>query len=297
MSSERGNVTVLLATYNGVRFLDEQLTSLNEQQDVRVEVLVNDDGSTDGTMQILEAWRAKGLIVGISQSKGIGATRAFLTLLQSCDEKEFVAFCDQDDVWEPRKLISQIQMLSGNHPQLVFSQRTYINWQNQNIGISPRIRRPISFRNALVESLAPGNTQLINNQAILVVNSLSNDNVYYYDSWVYLLINAFGECKYIDTPLIRYRIHSKNSVGLRKFNIHKILQTPDHYYNQALNFRNVVAAARLDIKKSEVAKFLKFVEQPKWHSRFVQSFFTNIYRQRKLDDFLFKCLVIIRAPK
>ena len=290
-------VTVLLATFNGVRFLEEQLTSLLDQEGVEIEVLVNDDGSTDGTLEILEAWRAKEIIVSISQSRGLGPTRAFLTLLQSCDQKEFVAFCDQDDVWESRKLITQIQAISGDSPQMVFSRREYIDEQNQRIGISPKIRREVSLRNALVENSAPGNTQMLNNEAVRIVNRLQNDNVQHYDSWIYLIINALGECRYIDRPLVRYRIHDNNSVGIRRYEIVRILRSPDHYYNQALNFKKSMILGGLKNEFTEIENFLKFVEQPKSYRRLFQSIYVGIYRQRKLDDFILKCILIIRVPK
>ncbi len=290
-------VTVLLATFNGVSFLHEQLTSLNGQQDVEVEVFVNDDGSTDGTLEILEAWKIKGLIVSISQSTGLGATRAFLTLLRSCEEKELVAFCDQDDFWEPRKLISQIQMMSGNYPQIVFSRRRYINAQNQEIGISRKLKRETSFMNALVENSAPGNTQLLNSEAVLLINRLSKINISHYDAWTYLLISAFGQCKCVHEPLVRYRIHSENTVGTRSFDVYKFLHAPDHYYNQALNFRNTIKSAKLNVKINEVEKFLKFMEEPRRFTRFIECFFTDFHRQSKLDNFLFKCIVVLRTPK
>ncbi len=297
MKANIPKVTVLLATFNGMTFLQEQLTSLNEQEDVDVEVFVNDDGSTDGTLEILETWRAKGLIVSISQSRGLGATRAFLTLLQPCEKKEFVAFCDQDDIWEPRKLISQIQIMSGNYPQIVFSRRRYINVNSQEIGISRRMKRETSFMNALVENSAPGNTQVLNSEAVLLINRLSKFNISHYDAWTYLLISAFGQCKCVDEPLVRYRIHSENIVGIRKFNICKFLGATDHYYNQALNFRDAIKSAELNVKLNEVEAFLKFAEEPQLFRRFLQSFRADFHRQSKLDNVLLKCLVIFRPPK
>ena len=297
MKREIPKVTVLLATFNGVRFLEEQLTSLFGQQGVEIEIMVNDDGSTDGTMEILYKWKAKGFNISISQSRGLGPTRAFLTLLQSCDEKQFVAFCDQDDVWETGKLISQVQRISGDCPQMVFSRREYIDEHNQRIGISPRIRRSVSIKNALVENSAPGNTQVLNNQAVRSLNCLSFTNVQHYDSWIYLIISAIGECIYIDASLIRYRIHDKNSVGIRRFEVGRILRSPDHYYNQALNFKNAMTSAELEYKFAEIENFLNFVEEPQRSKRLLQSFCVEIYRQRRLDSLIMKCIVIIRAPK
>jgi glycosyltransferase involved in cell wall biosynthesis len=225
-------VTVLLTTFNGVRFLDEQLTSLFYQQGVDIEVMVNDDGSTDGTIEILEHWRAKGLIVSISQSRALGATRAFLTLLQSCDEKEFVAFCDQDDVWDISKLALQANSLDESTPMMSTCLRLYIDESGEVIGKSKNLRELPSFVNSCFENIAPGNTVLLNNSAIKVINSLQNPPVVHYDSWIYLLISTFGKVDFTPSYFVRYRIHLNNSVGLRKQSFARMRKSLKNYLEQ-----------------------------------------------------------------
>jgi len=87
-------VTVLLATFNGERFLNEQIESILNQERVRVEIYVNDDGSTDRTPEILAKWTQSGHISKLTRSDRNGPTRAFLKLLALCEGKEFVAFSD-----------------------------------------------------------------------------------------------------------------------------------------------------------------------------------------------------------
>ncbi len=233
MNSNVSRVTVLLATYNGVSFLDEQLTSLGEQQNVEVEVLVNDDGSSDGTMEILWKWRDRGLIVSILESTGLGSTKAFLRLLQECDEKPYVAFCDQDDIWEPNKLSMQVELCEKEIPTLVFSRRKYLNSFGESIGLSSKLEKSPSFGNALIENIAPGNTVLLNLPAVNIINSYLFSDVAHYDSWVYLLISAFGQCKYINVPLVQYRIHENNQIGLRKFSFNKFELSALNFIHQA----------------------------------------------------------------
>ena len=97
-------VTVILAAFNGVKFIDEQLASIKSQKGVIVEVYANDDGSTDGTLERLACWQNEGLITTLKLSDRIGSTKAFLELLQLCSDKTYVAFCDQDDIWDSEKL-------------------------------------------------------------------------------------------------------------------------------------------------------------------------------------------------
>ena len=78
MGDKIPRVTVLLATFNGVKFLDQQLNSLTGQHEVEVEVYANDDGSTDGTVDLLEIWKETGLIKKITRSNQIGSSQAFL---------------------------------------------------------------------------------------------------------------------------------------------------------------------------------------------------------------------------
>ena len=288
---------VLLATFNGEKYLEEQLESLDRQEDVNVRVWANDDGSVDNTLNILHKWQKRGLIKGISKTSRVGSTRGFLGLLSERSDSEYVAFCDQDDLWDPRKLIYQIKKMSGDDAQMVFSRRDYINDQNQKVGQSTKPRRKISLNNAVIENSAPGNTQMLNRQAVKFINQISHSKVQHYDAWTYLLINAIGECKYIDMPLVRYRIHDENAVGVRKFDIRRILCWPDPYYNQALNLVNAINETVFEENFTEVDQFLKFVEEPKRSKRIIKSFCLDFYRQRKFDNLIMIITLIVRAPK
>ena len=285
-------VTVLLATFNGVSFLEEQLTSLNEQQDVEVEVFVNDDGSTDGTLEILEAWRSKGLIVSITKSRGVGATRAFLTLLRSCEEKEFVAFCDQDDIWVRHKLITQVNVLERTIPMLSTCLRIYIDESGRAIGKSKDLRKLPSFMNSMFENIVPGNTVLVNNPAVKVINSFQNPPAIHYDSWIYLLIACFGKIDSTSTHLVKYRIHSNNSVGLRKKSLKASRKAIKWYLNQQsflLEKQNEFLPVEY---KERLMRVSSFVEEKNIVKKIARLRTIQIGRQSKLDEIIFKLLLI-----
>ncbi len=297
MTNNIPKVTVLLATFNGVSFLHGQLASLSEQQDVDIEVMVNDDGSTDGTMEILEAWKKKGLIISITESNNLGSTKAFLRLLQDCKEKPFVAFCDQDDIWEPNKLEMQIQLCEEDIPTLVFSRRKYLDSSGRSIGISSNFKKSPSFGNALIENIAPGNTVLLNLPAIKVVNSYVSPDITHYDSWIYLLISNFGKCKKINEPLVRYRIHEDNQVGLRKLDFNKFESSALHFVRQASYLSQVSKQSLSEKNQLILANFISVLQAKSKGQKARATLNTKFYRQRLIDQIGLKVIFLILISK
>jgi glycosyltransferase involved in cell wall biosynthesis len=285
-------VTVLLATFNGVRFLEEQLTSLFGQQGVEIEIMVNDDGSTDGTMEILYKWKAKGFNISISQSRGLGPTRAFLTLLQSCDEKQFVAFCDQDDVWVEDKLTLQLRSLVDPTPMMSTCLRLYIDETGNVIGKSKNLRNPPSFLNSTFENIAPGNTILLNSAAVRMINELRNPPISHYDSWIYLLISAFGKVVFVPSHFVKYRIHSSNSVGLRKKSIKASTGAIKEYLNQQKFLFEKKSEFLSQDKLDHLTSISLFVSEISFRKKLSVFSKIKIGRQSKLDELLVKFVLL-----
>jgi glycosyltransferase involved in cell wall biosynthesis len=242
-------VDVLLATFNGERYLGEQLESLDRQVDVNVRVWVNDDGSVDQTLKVLHKWQVRGLIKSISKTQGIGSTRAFLTLLSEHSDAEYVAFCDQDDIWEPRKLATQVLKIENEKAMVVISQRLHIDSDGEFIGKSKRLRSQPSFENAMIENIAFGNTIMLNNKAIKLINGIPEPQVEHYDSWIYLLVSTFGKIVEVPQPLTYYRIHSNNSVGLRKISVQSVRVSVNNFVTQNIYLVENVS------KENEYKKF------------------------------------------
>jgi glycosyltransferase involved in cell wall biosynthesis len=227
-----------MMTYNGARFLDAQIESLLQQELVSIKIFACDDGSTDETLEILKFWRGKGRIQRIFQSAGIGPTAGFQNLLKMSKGAEYVAFCDQDDIWHPKKLITQIGFIESKAPTLVFSLRNYIDESGGRLISPPRVIGNPSFENALIENLAPGNTQLLNMKAIDLLISFHNNNIVHYDAWIYLVMAALGKCIQVPSPLVDYRIHEDNLVGLRKKFPRNVYGSIDSYKKQAFQLKN-----------------------------------------------------------
>jgi glycosyltransferase involved in cell wall biosynthesis len=285
-------VDVLLASFNGERFLDKQLESLARQEDVNVRVWVNDDGSVDETLTILHKWQEKGLIKGISKTQRVGSTRAFLKLLSEHPDSEYVAFCDQDDIWVRHKLTTQVNVLERTIPMMSTCLRIYMDESGREFGKSKDLRKPPSFMNSMFENIAPGNTVLLNNLAVKVINSFENPPVSHYDSWIYLLISCFGKVDSTSSHLVKYRIHSNNSVGLRKMSFKVSRNAIKSYLNQ----QSFLMEKQNELMSVEYKEYLtnvsSLVNEKNIAKRIVLLRNIQIGRQSKLDEIIFRFLLV-----
>ena len=214
-------VTILLCTFNGERFLAQQLASLERQTFKNWKLIASDDGSSDQTKSILHAFRksfAPGK-VNIIDGPRRGAPANFLFL--ACGKNlasDYYAFCDQDDVWEADKLARAIGVLEQaglDVPALYGSRTSLIDEAGKMIGFSPLFPKTPTFRSALVQSIAGGNTMVFNQKARDLLAFCGADiNIPSHDWWLYQVTSACGGCvRYDAYPSVRYRQHSQNVIG------------------------------------------------------------------------------------
>jgi glycosyltransferase involved in cell wall biosynthesis len=213
---------VLLATYNGGRYLEEQLASIAAQSIAHVDLLVSDDGSADDTLARLEAWRAtwtRGTFTVVSGPRqGFAENFRSLILRAAPPRSSFVAFSDQDDVWDADKLAAAVAVLAAqpaDRPALYGSRSRLIDEEGQPFGQSPLFPHPPAFRNAIVQSLAGGNTMVFNGAGFaLLRESARRTGFLMHDWWSYLIVSGAGGVVHYDrTPHIGYRQHRGNAIG------------------------------------------------------------------------------------
>ncbi len=217
MSTVRPVVDVLMCTYNGERFLPEQLDSLADQADVDIHLHVSDDGSSDQTDAVLERYRPRLKQLYRRRGPGQGATVNFLTLATDNSLKgELFAFADQDDVWEPDKLSRAAQMLAAHRdqPALYCSHSKIIDEHGNLIGHSKAHRKPPSLSNAMVQNIASGHTMVFNRKAQQLLVQAGVVDVRFHDWWLYLLVMFAGGVTVHDHQArVRYRQHASNEFG------------------------------------------------------------------------------------
>ena len=220
-SSAQPNVTVLLCTFNGERFLEAQLESLRQQTFTNWKLIASDDGSSDRTRSILEGFKAtlEPGRVEIVAGPGRDAPANFLFL--ACREdlaSNYYAFCDQDDIWESDKLARAIGILEQKNtgiPAVYGSRTRLIDTAGRVTGLSPLFSRAPTFRCTLVQSIIGGNTIVFNEDARqLLVFGGANVNVPSHDWWLCQAVSSCGGHVHYDPwPSVRYRQHGQNVMG------------------------------------------------------------------------------------
>lgn len=207
-------VQVLMSTYNGTRYIREQLQSIYEQKGIEVNLLVRDDGSTDGTLQLLDEELQAGRLSWYS-GNNLGPAYSFWDLLQNAGDCDYYAFCDQDDVWDCDKLAVAANVMNndGDKPAIYFCQTRLVDEnlkEIENVTISPLL----TYGESLMYHFVTGCTMVINNAMRKELLLYKPSFIRMHDIWVYNVAQAIGASIHFDRmPHMSYRQHSANVVG------------------------------------------------------------------------------------
>jgi glycosyltransferase involved in cell wall biosynthesis len=208
-------VVVLMSSYNGERYIADQLRSILCQLPERGMVLLRDDGSKDGTLEAVASLADERIQVQRGDNLGFGAS--FLTLLaQVPDDAGLVMFSDQDDVWLPGKIERAGAALArcGERPALYGSAQMLVDEALRPLGPTAPWPTGASFHGALTENIITGCTAALNAPAVrLLKQAGAPSGVRFHDWWCYLVISAFGEVVLDDQPTLLYRQHGRNQIG------------------------------------------------------------------------------------
>jgi glycosyltransferase involved in cell wall biosynthesis len=215
-------VAILLATFQGQKYLSAQLDSFLEQTYPNWELWVSDDRSSDDTIKILDSYTEKFPInkLNIGSGPARGFVENFLSLTCSTSIcAEYYAYSDQDDIWLANKLETAVQSLNSlpqNIPALYCSRTCLVDKFDNEIGYSPIFNKPPSFANALIQNIGGGNTMVFNHAARdLLHQTIDFSPGISHDWWAYILVSGCGgNVIYDTTPTVRYRQHDSNLVGM-----------------------------------------------------------------------------------
>nr|WP_256354163.1 glycosyltransferase family 2 protein [Variovorax sp. dw_308] len=208
-------VAVLMSTYQGARYITEQLQSVLAQLPAQGTVIVRDDGSSDETVAKIAA--LADLRVNVVQGPNLGFGQSFLTLLARAPvDVDMVMFADQDDVWLPGKIERAWQQLSalGDVPALYGSAQMLADQDLRPLKTSWRPPRGPSFTNALTENIIVGCTTAINRPAVKILQRAGiPPGLRFHDWWIYLVVSALGVVTYDEEATLLYRQHDANVIG------------------------------------------------------------------------------------
>lgn len=218
--------SVVLCTYNGEQYIDALLESIVNQNIAPSEMIVSDDGSSDRTLSIIRRFETNFPSIRFLYLEGPrrGPSENFITSLSNANS-EWVFIADQDDIWEKDKVQTYFSVVdSSSRPCLVYSDAMLVDTNGELIACSHL--KEIGFSSGYTDNriyfrnTVQGATILLNRrmlEEVLVCTSKINiSQIVMFDWWIAMLSNSFGEIHFIDRPLLLYRVHPKNMIGIRK---------------------------------------------------------------------------------
>ena len=215
-----------MATYNGEHHLKEQLETIKSQFYRNWDLLVSDDGSTDATLDLLDQFKDDCEVqhsVKIIQGPKQGFVANFLSLVaNSSSDAKYFAFSDQDDLWYDDKLQRAVDLIEKEPENIpvLYCSRTEVIFENSEFKsfLSPLMQQSPSFNNALVQSIAGGNTMVFNRAARDSLLKFRVDaEVASHDWWIYQVVTGVGgKVIYDGRPSLKYRQHGGNLVGANR---------------------------------------------------------------------------------
>lgn len=275
-------IKILLSTYNGEKYLNQQLDSLFAQTYKNFEIIARDDCSQDNTLEILHSYN----ITIIDSKENLGAKGSFAALLEYAIENsdgDYFMFCDQDDAWESDKIeqtlikMQAIEKAYPNTPVLVHTDlkvvdedlkilnKSFMSYQDINAKYN-------NLNNLLIQNTVTGCTVMINRKLVNLCLPIPSECIMH-DWWIGLVASEFGKIGYLNKATIAYRQHTKNSVGAKKFNLEYILQ--NMYKNHSFSENIAQAEAFLNRYKTKLDKdtikmledFIVIEEKSFWQKR------------------------------
>ena len=301
----RPKVKIILSTYNGERYIEELVESVCAQDYPEFRLIIRDDGSTDTSREILEKYETS-RNVDIVYGQNLGVIKSFIELLRMAgDDADYIAFCDQDDIWRKNKITRAVEQLgrevAADIPGLYFCRYTLVDEKKNVLGTSRApLRRP-SFSNALVQNIASGCTMVINQKARSLFIDHIPANPLMHDWWVYLLVSAFGKVIYDPASTILYRQHRENIIGAKASFLGKWRGRASQFYerwgkrkitSQAIEFREIFTDMLPQEKRDILDHFIS--SQAKFTTRLSYAFFPEVYRQSRIDNMILRILILFK---
>lgn len=244
-------IAILMSTYNGEKYLTEQIKSILGQTNHDWHLYIRDDGSHDATQDIIRQFANSSNQVSFVNNKkvtNIGVVESFTSLLRNT-QADFYMFSDQDDFWKPSKVQDTLnEMLKHDYkniPVCVHTDLTVVDKELREIQ-APTKQVWSSFERLLFWNCVTGCTMMINKKLKEKVqfDNLNYNYIYMHDWWLALVASSLGEVVYLDKKTMLYRQHGNNVEGSLKENTLKtVFHRVTHYEYDRRNMVKVIQMA------------------------------------------------------
>lgn len=306
-------VCIMLSTYNGAKYIEEQLESLIAQEHVQMDIYIRDDGSSDETLQKVRNYAksvSDEIKIHIFEGENLGVIGSFFELVRLTKPVyDYYAFCDQDDVWQPYKLsraVEKLQSRPSDTPLMYCSSTQMVDEELNHLNIWPALPpKPLNMYNALVENCCVGCTMVLNPVTFEQIRTnLPSDltSILMHDRWIYLYVSSFGEVIFDKEPTILYRQHQENVMGgsdngwsakwRRRFD--RFLNVGSlRLSEQARLFDEIYGEYLTSVQSHDVNNFLNGLEG-NFIKRIKYALNMPFYRQATLDNLVLKLIYVLK---
>ena len=261
----RPQVKILLSTYNGQGWLQEQISSINCQIDVDVELVIRDDGSTDRTIDFLKV-KSIDFKNRFYLERNIGAAKSFLKLVKMQDCEEYMGFADQDDIWFPDKLkIATSKLSEFEHlPALYCSNVQFMSSGKLNgkVSVLPFPDLPLN----IFQNSAMGCTIVFNKKAHDLIKRASGQGMVMHDWYLFLVIALTGKVLFDPQPTMFYRLHSMQTVGWKRRRTLRTIFSKKIFEQLIAQIRSIDAEFSKDMNTNSrelLENLLRIVDSPR----------------------------------
>lgn len=302
MQKSKPLVSIAMATYNGARYIEEQLQSIIQQTYSNLEIVIVDDCSKDNTVQIIEQYQEQYPFIRLYvNEQNSGVTKTFETAIQECSG-EFIAISDQDDIWELNKIEILVNEID-NH-DAVYSNSLLVDASGLSLNKSftsiMNMKTYYSGAPFLLSNSVPGHTILM--KQTFVQNILPFPPKMLFDLWIGFCAAGNNGIKFVDKTLVKYRQHETNTIGTRDSKNKKKRDSIKAQFEFKLNELKTLSTAPI---KDERTKLIlhKMIEHfhNKWsfkRSAFFFKYYDDILVSKKKPTFRKKlfCLKMLFKP-
>lgn len=283
-------IDILVAVYNGEKYLKEQLNSLINQTYKDINIIIRDDGSTDNSLDIIKEFKfehpEKTTLIEGNPTKS--AKNNFFELLNHA-KSDYIMFCDQDDIWLENKVkltlakMQETEETYGNsipvlcHTDLKVVDKNLNELHKSFFKMQKFDITKTSLNRALVQNIVTGCTMMINKPLLDLAKNTNSENVIMHDWWLFLIASAFGRVEVVNSPTILYRQHGKNQLGAKRITNIKfsdMVNSINNSINQSLIFLKTYSSV-LSLEQIELVSVYANIKKEKPLQRF---FILNKYK-------------------
>ena len=276
-------IDVLLATYNGEKYLKEQIESILNQTYKNIRLIISDDCSKDGTVEIIKEYQQNdNRVILYEQPKNLGYVKNFEFLLTKV-ENEIYMLSDQDDVWKKEKIEKTYNKLKQDNADMVYTDVEIVDSNlkqiypsfNKFMKLERKIKKTSGLERQYLYNCVTGCTVMSKKKFIEKMLPFPTNSKYLiHDMWMGIIVEMYGKVAYLDETTVHYRQHGNNQVGTEKIS---------HGFTKFEDVRNLFINVKLGVFTGYVENNDRFLEQFREKNQKALKYYQNIKDKKYIN--------------